>query len=113
MKGGGVLLQIRLDCPSLHVHHACVAEDLPFSDRVRTELVELRVEVWQASNKLVSRRFAFQFGGDQRPRAHGLVPGGEGGAQRRDEAGENSELARDVRAVEVVGWVGLLDNRAR
>ena len=104
------LLQIRLDSPSLHVHHACVAEDVPFSDRLSAELVELRVEVRQASNKLIARRLAFQLRGDQRPRAHGLVPSREGSTQGGDEAGENSELARDVRPIEVVSWVGLLDS---
>ena len=106
-------LQIRLDSPSLHVHHARVAEDMPFSDRVCAKLVELRIELRQASNKLVSRRLALQFGGDQRSRTHGLVTRRQGTAQRRDEAGEDGELARNVRAVEVVGRVGLLDNRAR
>lgn len=103
------LFQICLDDSGRDVDDTRIAENLALFGRVLAQLVEVCVELGQTPDELVSGLDAFELWGNERLGADRLVPRRQSGAEGRNEAREDCEFARDVRAVQVIRWVRLLN----
>lgn len=109
VEEASLLFKPGFDDAGLDVNESDKAKNLAFLLSVRLDLGKMVVELGQALHEFVARGDAFELFGHKRLCGHGAVAVLEHGERVGvDDAGENGELAGNVTAVQVVGWMGFL-----
>lgn len=110
------LFQLGLDLARLHIDHPYEPDHLAFLPRLFSQGRHLFIALFEPLHVFLFALTFGQSGGDERTGRKGGVPFGKGGVRERrvgQETGEDGQFSGDIRAGEVVPWVGFLRRTTR